>query len=530
MVGKAVEFYLDRAQVEGYRDQDIQLSYWVETPGEASQVSGVLAFSVGIHEEIESGAFRVMGARFYDSSWDPRGKPRILTALRDSDLQTMRVEWRYESDERWTVSSQWTDRKPQLNLYVRSRSETWVCNPLNIVSTSFIVSGGGSSAFVAMRDEVSGSHGIEVDAVAWGNPAYGGTMENDQAAVRNVAQIHANIGACAALLRDGDVMCWGYADFGGTPKRVTGDFVQLTANGRAFLGQKADGGLYAWGHAKAGVPVPDHVLQFRDYRHLYPGGSSFCGLRENGKVVPWGDPAYGGQLRPGQEELDGVVDIMTNGSAYVALRDTGTSRSVFAWGSADHGGLLPDDVGRQYNVASLAAGSNYSFCIQLESGELITWPSGAPGGDLPEELVGATGTIEVSATFDAFCARLDSGKVVAWGNPDRGGSLPREIAGRTDIIQVANGLQAFAALCRDGSVVAWGHPQCGGDTASVAGELVDVRAIYGNVSGFVALTKDGRVVTWGVALGGGDSSKVQHLLHGKVTHSRLLPPQESSEN
>lgn len=528
MVGKDVVFHMDRETVEAYRDKDIQLSYWVETPGEASQVSGVLRFKVGTREEIESGPFRVMGARWDNGSWGSRGQPKMLSALRDTNLQPMQVAWRYETDEQWTVATRWIDRKPGLKLYVRSSSETWLCNPLNIIGTGTHLNDSGNSAFVAMRDEVSAGGDIEVDAVAWGNPDCGGAMEPEQIAVKNVAQLTATVGACAARLRDGDVICWGPEYYGGMPRRISGNFVELAATGSSFAGRTASGELFAWGNGDHdAVPIPDHVLQYQDYRHVYPGGVGFCGLRENGKVVPWGRQGDGGELLPDQAELDGVEDVLGNNGAYVALRDSGTSRSVFAWGNAANGGLLPDEVGREHNVASLAAATHDAFCIQLKNGELMVWPLSSQSGSLPQELVGVTNVVEVSATQEAFCARLDSGKVVAWGNPQWGGTLPRYVADKTDIIQVANAMMAFAALCRDGTVVTWGKPECGGDSSSVAEQLFDVRALYGNGSGFTALTSDGRVVTWGVPAGGGDSSKVQSQLRGKVTHSRLLPPAEA---
>ena len=519
MVGKPVEFYLDRAQVEGYRDQDIQLSYWVETPGEASQVSGVLAFNVGADEGIGFGPMRIMGARFNVSTYTGWNVPRMLSALDDTSRTPMLAEWRYEFDPQWSKATSWVDEKPWLKLYVRNASETWECNPANIVGHGGSGHENGFPAFVALGDD-----GIEVDMVAWGNPAYGGELDAHLANLTNVMEISATSRAFAARLRDGSVVCWGNTEDGGFPRTIEGSFVQVRGNGGAFAGRQSNGKLFAWGRESSGTELPERVTRHSDYVDLCPSVNSFAALRASGHVVAWGSSYGGGQLNPGQEEMNDIIQLGANINSFVALRDHGDTRTVIGWGISD----IPTEIARLTNVSMLGANTFYAFSLLLDNGEVRVWGTG-DAATLPEEIVGLTNVVEVSATADAFCARLRNGRLIAWGREENGGKLPQSVEDKANVIQVASNIRAFAALCTDGSVVAWGDPLAGGDTSAVATQLVDVQAIYGNGHAFAALTGKGEVVTWGLAPGGGDSSKVQAQLRGRVTHSRLVPFQEAQQ-
>ncbi|MFD2640841.1 RCC1 domain-containing protein [Pseudomonas japonica] len=520
MVGQEVVFVLDRAHVEANLGADIVLSYQVERPGEPTQVSEAARFGIGRQEQIESGPVRIMGARWNVGTWTGAGKPRMISALHDDTLQPMLVGWRYEDSEDWTAATTWLDEKPWLKLYVRSTSETWECRPANIVGNGIQLNDLGKSAFVAMRDEVMGEQGIEVDMVAWGVDDYGGKLTPALQAVDNVAEIAAGSGAFAARLRDGNIVCWKLEGYGGTPGTVYGDYVQLRSAGSGFAGLKADGEIFSWG--PTGTPVPDRVLAHRDYIEICAGGGGFVARRKSGHAVAWGTDHGGGQMLPGQDQFDDIVRVVGNGGAFAALRDNGSSRSVIAWGTPATGGMLPEDIARLTNVKDIAVANN-EFCVLLDTGELKVWPDTSPANNPPH----LQGIVEISGSHHAFCARLDTGRIVAWGSGLHGGSMTNEAKEATNVVQVTGNLMAFAALRSDGTVVAWGNSNCGGSTASVAGQLVNVRAIYGNLSGFTALTRDGRVVTWGVAGGGGNSDHVRHELTNKVTHSRLLPMAEA---
>lgn len=495
--------------------------------GGPAEESETVTYSVS--REIGSGVMRVMGARFNVSTMRGERTPRIIKALHEDSLLPMRAEWRYEDESAWTTATQWDDVRPWLKLYVRNEDEAWELRPANIFGTGWRIypDPNAWAGFTAMRDEVMSDAGPVVDLVAWGNPRYGGALSQEAAAAKNVASVSATMAAFVARLQDGNLVCWGMDGYGGTPTAIEGDFVDVVGNAFAFVGRKADGELHAWGASEHGGTLPQRVLDHRDYVQICRGYSALAALRANGQAVAWGFVFSGGVMEPGQDLVTDIVQLMSSGSAFVALRDNNGSRSLMAWGHEDGGAKLPPHIASLTNVRSLLASTSNAFCIQLDTGYIRAWPHHLLPGNVPDDVADLTNIESVSGTTGAFCALLSTGKVRAWGYEREGGKLTAEAAGKSNIIQVIPNISAFAALCSDGTVIAWGNEISGGDTSAVVDQLVDVRAVYGNALGFTALTADGRVVTWGVPGGGGDSSTVQHLLNGKVTHSRLLSTAEA---
>lgn len=517
--GKGVTLPLSHGVISANIGGTFDLRYEItRAAGGPVEPSETVTYSV--IADIGSGPLRIMGARSSNSCNGPaRSLSRMLTALHDETLMRVLAEWRYEDQQQWTASTHWLDEKPWLKLYVRSRSETWECRQANIFGNG---SNDAWGSYVAIRDEVIGENGPEVDMVAWGNAEFGGVLDGRIGAIDNVADISASLWDYAARLKDGNVVCWGYTKDGSIPPTVYGDHVQVMANASAFVGRKRDGELHSWGVPLFGVPVPDRILEHRDYTNLYSSRRAFAALRSTGHIVAWGDHLYGGQLHDGQETLTDIIDVAGNTGAFVALRESAGSKRVMTWGHIDYGGLLPEDIARLTNVRSLAAITGQAFCILLETGEVKAWPYNLQEGSVPDDIARLKNVVQVSATECAFCVLLGTGKVHAWGRPGWGAKLSPEAASKSNIVQVVGNANSFAALCSDGTVVTWGHDSYGGDSSAVADQLVDVRAIYANHVSFVALTKDGRVVTWGRPESGGDSSRVQPELAGKVTARRLM--------
>ncbi|MFJ4376590.1 RCC1 domain-containing protein, partial [Pseudomonas japonica] len=520
MLGKEVVFYLEREHVETNLGAKIEISYRVESPGEADQVSAATSFHISSRDGVGVGPLRIMGARFNPGIWRGTSTPRMLTALHDETLEPMRAEWRYEDEQEWTTASEWIDDKPWLRLHVRNNSETWECRTANIIGSGINTT---QCAAVALRDEVLGDSGPEVDMVAWGNPEVGGELNDNLIALKQVAEVTAAGFAFAARLRDGNLMCWGDPLQGGSPAVINGDFVQVRSNLHALVARDRDGELFAWG-ADAGVPVPERVLQYKDYVDLYGSWGAFAARRASGHVMAWGNPAYGGQLQPGQENYDDIVDLVGNSGGFAALRVNGNRRSVIAWGTA---GNIPSEIANLTNIRRVCAATSDAFCVLLETGEVKAWPKTTVGGQIPDDIEQVKNVVEVTSTGYAFCARLSSGRVVAWGDPHHGATLNDDVLGRSDIVQVTGNYQAFAALCRDGTVLAWGHASTGGDTSRVADRLVNVRAVYSSMHAFVAVTADGQVVTWGSQTGAGNSDEAQPELEGRVTTGRRLSTREA---
>ncbi|HCN44763.1 MAG TPA: hypothetical protein DIT18_03110, partial [Pseudomonas sp.] len=521
--GQEVRVSVPWAVIDASAGTTFQLKYTItRAAGGPADESGTVTYSVV--SDIGDGPLQIMGARSTPSVWRSNARQKRISALHANTLVPVLAEWRYEGDQQWTKATSWVDDKSWLKLYVRSGSETWECREANVFGNGAGVSAiNGNAAFVAMRDEIVGEGGIKADMVAWGNEKFGGVLDDRLSAIDTVVEISATAYAYAARLRDGSMVCWGYPEYGGTPATLAGEFIEVKGAIHGFAGRKRDGTLHVWGGSYI-APIPEHVHRHKDYKELTCSDQAVAALRENGQAVAWGNPNSGGQMRPGQELFNDIVTIASTTSAFAALRQSGNSSSVIAWGAANWGGEVPGDIASRTDVKRIPAATANTFCILLETGAVKTWPATGYGGHIPKVIADLTNIVDVTSTVFAFCARLNNGKVVAWGTSYWGGDLTPEVEARSDIVQVTGNVYAFAALCSDGSVVAWGDQLSGGDTSAVADKLVNVQAIYGNTHGFTALTKDGRVVTWGVGPGGGNSDHVQPELTGKVTHSRLLSP------
>lgn len=465
---------------------------------------------------VDSGPLLVMGARHNASTDHGAAGPRMLSALHAETLQPLLAEWSYEGDSTWTRASQWIDREPSRKLFVRSADDAGVLNPANIIGNG-LYQAIGSGAFVALRDERG--FPAAVDMVAWGIADAGGELDRSLSELKNVVEVSCTSLGYAARLRDHRVVCWGTGAVLDDPD----DYLQVRSSRTAFVGQKRDGRLHAWGSEAGGVPVPAEVAQHRDYVELCGAYSAFAARRASGHVLAWGSELSGGRLAAGQDSLDDIVQLIGNFHAFAALRSSAGQGRVIAWGLPAAGGVPPAEISELDNVRCLAASTRQAFAVILHNDAVRAWGHEAYGGKVPDEVQGLTGVLEVSASHGAFCARLSSGQVVAWPQTRVEGRLPRAIAELTNVVQVVGSGQSFAALCRDGRVHAWGNPDTGGDTAAVAAQLFDVRAVYGNANSFAALTADGRVVTWGFRLAGGDSDAVQAQLTGKVTTGYQVP-------
>ena len=133
---------------------------------------------------------------------------------------------------------------------------------------------------------------------------------------------------------------------------------------------------------------------------------------------------YGGNSSPVSQYLkSGVVEIISNGYAFAAIKDDG---SVVSWGDSGLGGT------NRVEVSANAA--------------------------------------KVVANGRAFAAILEDGTVHAWGNSSEGGSISRYGVQDQlkDVVDIVGNEEAFVAIKADGSVVTWGNTNYGGNSTSVS--------------------------------------------------------------
>ena len=492
-----LRFLIPAPDVQKFLGKNVTVTYTRDRNGTVAGPSR--PFNMRVETPVLLEPFKVMGARFNRTTYRASGSSRLLSALHAATLQPLAVQWKYIDDVNWSASSStWRDSQPSKPLQVRSSSHEATLNPTNIFGNGADTLTNGNAAFVALRDQG--------DLVCWGHPDFGGTPQSWS----NIVEVSCTQGAYAALDGSGNVRVWGDPNAGAMMGSVLPyGFVELTANGNAFVGRKTDTRLVAWGAGRADDLIPPQYGGLPGTTHVYGASEAFAVRRLNNPVVAWGrswDGDFGGTIPDGLI-LNDVEDIMGSFRAFAALRAGGR---VVAWGNPGYGGGSPNLSG----IASLGCANAQAFCVLNNNQQVQSWGTqdyGGYGAPVPNSNV-----VEVVSTWRAFAARRSDGTVGAWGRPLEGGTAPQ---GLTNVVQIAGSSEAFAALRSDGTVVVWGNQAVGG----AAPTLSDVLALYSNSHGFTALTSTGDVVSWGHSVGGGNNSAVIHLLRGNVSYYRSPP-------
>ncbi|WP_136475159.1 hypothetical protein [Pseudomonas sp. DG56-2] len=498
-------FNLPYAVVKANENSSIELQYHVQRGGrEVEESSPIAVFDIRV--KVGKGRLKVLGARRNRSNCHSHTSPSYLHAFDAETNLPLQAEWKYTTDERWTLSTRWRDTEPQLLLQVRTADDQVMVNPANVFGNGDINSTSpGESAFVALRDDGS--------LRAWGHPDTGGVVPDHVKELSDFVEVSCSARACAARRVEGTVVAWGRGSFGGDMGSIspTG-FIQTVASGMAIAGLKRSG-VRAWAGDNIGwgATVPDDIANRDDIIKLVGGGGgTFAGLLGDGRLVAWGLWDSGGVVPGEVAALNNFVDVKANRFAIAALRGNG---ELFTWGNSFGGspGEVPTDI------VELCCGNQAAFVAKRASGHLLVWGYSGFAGRLPGNIASMTDIVDVAATTRAFAAVRAGGRVVAWGDHAEGTVSP-EVANISDAVQITGSMSAFAVLRRNGTVLAWGEPRSGADIGPVRSELVNVQAVYSNAGGFVALTSDGRVVAWGSKIGGGDNSAHRHELDGFVSY------------
>ena len=88
---------------------------------------------------------------------------------------------------------------------------------------------------------------------------------------------------------------WGHKDFGSALGHLElKDVQQITASGRAFAAVLKDGTVISWGDAKYGGDCSGVKDQLKDVKMVKASFWAFAAICGSGQVVCWGDEAFGG--------------------------------------------------------------------------------------------------------------------------------------------------------------------------------------------------------------------------------------------
>lgn len=331
------------------------------------------------------------------------------------------------------------------------------------------------AALAIINSQVSadGTEATQVVCFGAGEPGSTGGQNFGQSTVppgiRDAVQISGGIFHTAALLRSGEVVCWGTNDHGAGVGRV--------------YGSQASGAPITSGVQGDHVQVLGQVLT--GAIQVSAGELHTTALLQGGSVVQWGTLDY-----PVPAGL--VATSVSAGSLFtMALRPDGR---VVCWGRNYHGDCLGTD----------AAGNAIS---------------GTPDGSQPVRVLGEElqGVVQIAAGYEHATALRQNGTVACWGRNDYGQRVvPANLPAAR---QIDGGIYHTVVLGRNGKVYCWGDNSYGQSAGTLpSGEPdrsagtglrmvkingVPLRRVEAIASGAgyhsIALLRDGMVVAWGAA-------------------------------
>jgi alpha-tubulin suppressor-like RCC1 family protein len=354
----------------------------------------------------------------------------------------------------------------------------------------------------------------------------------------------AGAGNSCALIRGGQVRCWGWNNFGQlgngitplgnmtSPERphianpttvqgLSGAVAITSASGTGHVcALTADRRVQCWGHNGLGqrgdgrhvhLAVPSTVPGLSDVTVVTGGADHTCAIIAGGRVRCWG---YNNEGQLG----DGTTTARPTPVAVQLADDVHVPR--------------PAQVAGVAGAAMVVAGSSHS-CAVVESGRVRCWGSNSrsqlgngtnASSASPVEVRGLSGVTAIAAGGDHTCA-VAGGQLSCWGWNGFGQlgdgtvndrSSPVAIKDLSGVTAVAAGRQHTCAIVPGGEVRCWGHNFVGGPLGvrggSQGGALahltpVAVQGLTGATAiavrgGHTCVIKGGQVWCWGFGTSG----------------------------
>lgn len=321
--------------------------------------------------------------------------------------------------------------------------------------------------------------------------------------------------ANCALVREGELWCWGNLTYGGdqdtdpAPEQIPGTSVAISMGTQHFCRLTPRGIVECWGQNDTGqlgigtirdapteVPVP--ALEAST---VVAGGDNTCALAVDGKTFCWGDNSI--SQVPGAPTVDVLSpfdiqfdnpELLSVGGQFGCAIKTG---DIWCWGSnlseqaspgsTDMEVAMPTvvDLGTLVPIDIAARGSN--VCAVMSNTSVWCWGDNSfnqlgPGGHplAPFQVQGLTNVIDVENSGSHQCALREDRTVWCWGHGTFGqlGSgrdmtnyTPTQVTGLScSVADIAVSGNHSCALCEDDSAWCWG--------SNYSGQLGD-----GNVGG-----------------------------------------------
>jgi alpha-tubulin suppressor-like RCC1 family protein len=309
--------------------------------------------------------------------------------------------------------------------------------------------------------------------------------------------ISAGTDSTCGLKEDGSVWCWGANDKGqlgnGTsadssvPLQVPGitGAVAIEAGGTWTSGSQSagrsafncavlrDGDVQCWGAVPGYEPgaLPVSIASLHQAVAIAAGNWHACALSQRGSVQCWGHRYYisdplgtNGSALVAVLGLRDVTAIRGHGSKFTCAAVTGGS--VQCWGAPynqPEGDWKPVAItGVRTTPSGLAAGYDQGACAVSPEGSVQCWHGVTdPAVTVP----GVSNATAVTVGKNHACALLLDGTIQCWGEQGHGqlGSVPpaSTVSGIHDAVAVSAGYQYTCALSKAGTAWCWGTNRTG---------------------------------------------------------------------
>lgn len=272
--GQPLAFLVARQFITNNIDAEVTVSYQIERGDDILH-----SHPLNLHVKAANASlFRIHGSRSLRGAYYYSNLSRLVVAPADSD----EVLWTYEGETEGVTSNSFLDTQPEralsVSISMESGKQIYVLRPGNITGI-FSLKGHQSGCIV--KDD---------------GTLFGWSDNSNMRPPDNLTDIHYVVGggqAYAAIKRDGTVVAWGEASFGGTiPPDIIPQLFnvkRINASGGAFAALRADGRIITWGDAEHGGTIPVAIAPLlNQVIHVMGSTSAFTAVLANGNVFSWG--------------------------------------------------------------------------------------------------------------------------------------------------------------------------------------------------------------------------------------------------
>lgn len=315
----------------------------------------------------------------------------------------------------------------------------------------------------------------------------------------------------AAIMKNGDLYCWGYNGSGQvgngqsgenlcqpTPVKVLSNVVSVRIKDECVAALTTNGDLYSWGKSTNGEvgngkigagaiqTTPAKILS--NVASLNSTDAPTAAITKDGDLYCWGSNLIGNVGNGTTDHQSKPVKVLSDVASVQVGRTTlaiTNSDDLYCWGYTEQGqvgnGMVGGTDWRQTTPALVlsdvasAVGNAYNTAAITNNGDLYTWGDGETAGHgewspqpTPLKLLSNIASVAMNNTDNATAAITKNGDLYSWGRNELGkignGSLETQITPikvLTNVASVTMNYSNTMALQKNGDLYAWGNNHLG---------------------------------------------------------------------